>query len=133
MPWYCLKAMVRQAVGEDAVTVGIGLHWGEVFSGVVGDPQRLEYTVFGDTVNIAARLEQAARDGNAERSRHESHSLKGMSAMFQAQVLTMLLQQTEQAARNGQTPRPEELAQLQASFALVLDEIGRCARSLPQS
>lgn len=111
------------------------------------DPSQLLEAVGGDTGTVAslartfadsapaifARLEQAARDGNAERSRQESHSLKGMSAMFQAQVLTMLLQQTEQAARNGQTPRPEELAQLQASFALVLDEIGRCARSLPQS
>ncbi|KAE9631111.1 adenylate/guanylate cyclase domain-containing protein [Parasedimentitalea maritima] len=52
---------VRQESGEDAVLVGIGLHWGEVFSGVVGDPQRLEYTVFGDTVNIAARLEQLTK------------------------------------------------------------------------
>jgi len=51
----------RQAAMEDAVAVGIGLHWGEVFSGVVGDPQRLEYTVFGDTVNIAARLEQLTK------------------------------------------------------------------------
>lgn len=52
---------IRQATGEDAVLVGIGLHWGEVFSGVVGDPQRLEFTVFGDTVNIAARLEQLTK------------------------------------------------------------------------
>lgn len=52
---------IRLAAGEDAVLVGIGLHWGEVFAGVVGDPQRLEYTVFGDTVNIAARLEQLTK------------------------------------------------------------------------
>ncbi|NRB20995.1 MAG: adenylate/guanylate cyclase domain-containing protein [Rhodobacteraceae bacterium] len=51
----------RLAAGDEAVFVGIGLHWGEVFSGVVGDPQRLEYTVFGDTVNIAARLEQLTK------------------------------------------------------------------------
>lgn len=51
----------RTAEGREPVAVGIGLHWGEVFSGVVGDPQRLEYTVFGDTVNIAARLEQLTK------------------------------------------------------------------------
>lgn len=51
----------RTGEGRDAVRVGIGLHWGEVFSGVVGDPSRLEYTVFGDTVNIAARLEQLTK------------------------------------------------------------------------
>ncbi len=40
---------------------GIGLHWGEVFIGVIGDQDRLEYSVFGDTVNIAARLESLTR------------------------------------------------------------------------
>ncbi len=47
--------------GRCAVHVGIGLHWGEVFSGVVGDEDRLEYTALGDTVNIAARLEQMTK------------------------------------------------------------------------
>ena len=37
------------------VDAGIGLHFGVVFSGVVGDETRLEYSVFGDTVNVAAR------------------------------------------------------------------------------
>ncbi|GLP87450.1 adenylate/guanylate cyclase domain-containing protein [Tritonibacter mobilis] len=51
----------RQKEGRSAVHVGIGLHWGEVFSGVVGDEDRLEYTALGDTVNIAARLEQMTK------------------------------------------------------------------------
>lgn len=51
----------RVAAGETAVRAGIGLHWGEVFSGVVGDQDRLEYSVFGDTVNIAARLEEMTK------------------------------------------------------------------------
>ena len=44
------------------VSVGIGGHWGAVFSGVVGDDTRLEYSVFGDTVNVAARLEAMTRE-----------------------------------------------------------------------
>lgn len=52
----------RMAAGDTPVAVGIGLHWGEVFSGVVGDQARLEYSVFGDVVNTAARLEQMTRD-----------------------------------------------------------------------
>ena len=42
--------------------VGVGGHWGEVFSGVVGDDDRLEYSVFGDTVNVAARLEAMTKE-----------------------------------------------------------------------
>lgn len=48
------------------VRVGIGLHWGEVFSGVVGTEDRLEYTAFGDTVNVAARLEQLTKELDVE-------------------------------------------------------------------
>ena len=44
------------------VQVGIGAHWGEVFSGVVGDDARLEYSVFGDAVNVAARLEAMTKE-----------------------------------------------------------------------
>ncbi|GAA6201450.1 adenylate/guanylate cyclase domain-containing protein [Aquicoccus sp. SU-CL01552] len=52
---------VRVAAGAPPLRAGIGLHWGPVFSGVVGTTDRLEYSVFGDTVNIAARLEEETK------------------------------------------------------------------------
>ncbi|MEX0286656.1 MAG: adenylate/guanylate cyclase domain-containing protein [Paracoccaceae bacterium] len=52
----------RVAAGEGKVNVGIGLHFGTVFSGVVGDETRLEYSVFGDTVNVAARLQEMSKE-----------------------------------------------------------------------
>lgn len=47
--------------GQIPVAVGIGLHLGRVFLGVVGTRDRLEYTVLGDTVNVAARLQEASK------------------------------------------------------------------------
>ena len=45
----------------EPVHVGIGIHYGTLFAGVIGDEDRLEYSVFGDVVNIAARLEELTK------------------------------------------------------------------------
>jgi adenylate cyclase len=47
--------------GSGAIEIGIGLHAGEAFCGAVGDEARLEFAVLGDTVNVAARLEQETK------------------------------------------------------------------------
>ncbi|MBV8192471.1 MAG: adenylate/guanylate cyclase domain-containing protein [Alphaproteobacteria bacterium] len=43
------------------LAIVVALHTGRCFCGVVGAESRLEFTVVGDTVNVAARLEQLAK------------------------------------------------------------------------
>ncbi len=52
----------RVTQGEEPVAVGVGLHYGQVFLGVVGTRDRLEYTVMGDTVNVASRLQEKCKE-----------------------------------------------------------------------
>lgn len=52
----------RRARGLTPVRVRIGIHSGAVVIGNIGTPERMNYTVVGDAVNVAQRIEQLGKD-----------------------------------------------------------------------
>jgi adenylate cyclase len=64
----CLKGLNQRftAQGLPEIRSGIGIHTGEVVAGNMGHVERMEYTVIGDAVNLASRLESATKELGAD-------------------------------------------------------------------
>jgi adenylate cyclase len=66
--------------------MGIALHSGDVFAGQVGSPRRSKYAAVGDTVNVAARLEEWNR-------------LLGTSIVLTGETVALLPHRVETSSR----------------------------------
>jgi adenylate cyclase len=68
----------RAREGKDPIAVGIGVSAGEAVAGTVGTEDRMEYTVIGDSVNLAARLESNAKPGQILISQRTHQKVDGL-------------------------------------------------------
>lgn len=56
----------RIARGQSPLMIGMGLHFGKAISGTIGSSERMEYTVIGNTVNTASRIEASTKAFGAD-------------------------------------------------------------------
>jgi adenylate cyclase len=48
--------------GKPTIKMGMGLNYGSAISGIIGSSERMEYTVVGESVNLASRIEAATKN-----------------------------------------------------------------------
>jgi class 3 adenylate cyclase len=95
----CIQRLVAERFGGE-LRIGIGVNTGLVIAGTIGGAGKLEFTLIGDTVNVAARVEQLTKTtGDTILLTHQtvdalvsrppglidrgSHAVKGKSAAVQ--------------------------------------------------
>jgi class 3 adenylate cyclase/tetratricopeptide (TPR) repeat protein len=70
-------AATLRAERGPSLAMRIGLNTGAVVVGAIGDDLRMDYTAVGDTTNLAARLQQAARPGTVVVSESTHRAIEG--------------------------------------------------------
>jgi adenylate cyclase len=91
----------RAGRGEPALSIGIGLNYGPAVMGDVGSDQGFSFTVIGDTVNTASRLQGLTRDLKTPLVVADAivSSIDGAQSPELKMLLASLLDQGEQALK----------------------------------
>jgi adenylate cyclase len=80
----------RAAEGRAAIDIGIGLNTDVVVSGNIGSKKRMDYTMIGDGVNLASRLESACKQYGAHILASE-FTYRKLRGTYRAREIDLLL------------------------------------------
>lgn len=80
----------RASHGLRPIQMGVGVNTGMVVSGNIGSPKRMDYTVIGDGVNLAARLESACKQYGA-RILASEFTIRGLKATYRTRLIDRLV------------------------------------------
>lgn len=71
----------REALGKAKIEIGVGITQGEIISGPIGSKDRMDFTVIGDVVNLANRIEKVSKLGTHTKivfSQHVEQGIRGL-------------------------------------------------------